>query len=300
MRAAILGRMDGWHVQSLRRALSGRGIESSCVAATRLVSRCATAKPPLEAAGEDLSGCDLLFVRSVPGGSLEQVIYRVDSLHRLQGLGVRVINSAAVIERTVDKLYTLSVLEDAGLPVPATVACERSEQAMEAFLCLGGDVVVKPLFGSEGRGMLRVSDPDLAYRVFSALEQNRYIYYLQEYLPHENRDFRVFVVSGKSLGVMQRDGTEWRSNVARGARVARAEAVPEIESLALEAAALFDADYLGVDVIRVEDGRVMLLEINGIPGWRGFLKATGINAGEVLVESVLNESCCRRKRKGFF
>jgi len=300
LKAAILGRQDGWHVQSLRRALSGRGIESSCFAATRLVCRCAMAMPSMEAGGEDLSAYDLLFVRSVPGGSLEQVIYRVDSLHRLQGLGVRVINSASVIERTVDKLYTLSVLEDAGLPVPATIACERSEQAMEAFLCLGGDVVVKPLFGSEGRGMLRVSDPDLAYRVFFALEQNHYIYYLQEYLPHENRDFRVFVVAGKSLGVMKRDGTDWRSNVARGARVARAEAEPEIENLALEAASLFDADYLGVDVIRVEDGRVMLLEINGIPGWRGFLKATGIDAGEVLVESVLNEFCCRQNGQGLF
>lgn len=300
LRAAILGKKDGWHVQSLRQALSDRGIESSCFATTGLVSRCATAMPLVEAGGEDLLGYDLLFVRSVPGGSLEQVIYRVDLLHRLQSLGVRVINSADVIERAVDKLYTLSILEDAGLPVPATVACERFEQAMEAFSYLGGDVVVKPLFGSEGRGMLRVSDPDLAYRVFSALEQSRYVYYLQEYLPHENSDFRVFVVAGKSLGVMRRDGTDWRSNVARGARVARAEAVPEIENLALEAASLFDADYLGVDVIRVEDGRIMLLEVNGIPGWRGFLEATGINAGEVLVEHVLNESGCRPNGQGFF
>jgi RimK family alpha-L-glutamate ligase len=300
LRAAILGKKDGWHVQDLRRTLSSRGIEASCFAATRLVSRCSTFNPSLEAGGEDLSGYDLLFVRSVPGGSLEQVIYRIDALHRLQGLGVRVINPAAVIERSVDKLYTLSILEDSGFPVPATIACEHSEQAMEAFLCLGGDVVVKPLFGSEGRGMLRVSDPDLAYRVFSALEQNRYIYYLQEYLPHDNRDFRVFVVAGESLGVMQRKGTDWRSNVARGARVAPAGAVPEIEKIALEAANLFDADYLGVDVIRVEDGRIMLLEVNGIPGWRGFLKATGINAGEVLVESVLKESRCRRNGPGIF
>lgn len=300
LRAAILGKRDGWHVQQLGRALSCRGVETACFPATRLVSRCAAAGPPLEVDSEDLSGYDLLFVRSIPGGSLEQVIFRVDALHRLQGLGVRVINPAGVIERTVDKLHTLSVLEDAGLPVPATVACERSEQAMEAFAALGGDVVVKPLFGSEGRGMLRVSDPDLAYRVFSALEQNRYIYYLQEYLPHNNRDFRVFTVAGESLGVMRRDGADWRSNVARGARVARAGSVPEIEGLALEASALFDADYLGVDVIKVEDGRIMLLEVNGIPGWRGFLKATGINAGEVLVESVLRESGCRGDRQDLF
>ncbi|MCF7935680.1 MAG: RimK family alpha-L-glutamate ligase [Synergistales bacterium] len=285
MRVAILGKRDGWHVRSLQRSLGCRGIDASCLSATRFLSRCGGA-PPLESGGVDLAALDVLFVRSVPGGSLEQVIYRIDALHRLESLGVRVVNTAAVIERTVDKLFTLATLEGAGLPVPATVACERFDQAMEAFAELGGDVVVKPLFGSEGRGMLRVDDPELADRVFSALEQQRYVFYLQEYLPHGNCDYRVFLMGGEVLGAMRRCGTGWRTNVAQGGRVAPVEMDRELERLALEAAAVVEADYLGVDILRTDDGRTMLLELNGIPGWRGFLKATGIDAGEVLIHRV--------------
>ena len=290
LRAAILGRGDGWHVRSLHDSLARRGIEAVCLPSTRIVSRCAPSETPLiESGGIELGSLDMLFVRSLPGGSLEQVIYRVDALHRLQDLGVRVINSAAVIERTVDKLFTLCLLEKAGLPVPATVACEKLDQAMEAFEELGGDVVVKPVFGSEGRGMIRVSDTDLAYRVFSALEQQHYIFYLQEFLPHANRDYRIFIVDGKVIGAMRRTGRNWKSNVAQGAQVAQVEPDRAMKALALGAAGVFDADYLGVDLLRTVDGRNVLLEVNGIPGWRGFQKATGIDAGDVLVDHILGE-----------
>ncbi len=290
LRAAILGRGDGWHVRSLHDSLARRGIEAACLPSTRIVSRCAPSGTPLiESGGIELGSLDMLFVRSLPGGSLEQVIYRVDALHRLQDLGVRVINSAAVIERTVDKLFTLCLLEKAGLPVPATVACEKLDQAMEAFEELGGDVVVKPIFGSEGRGMIRVSDTDLAYRVFSALEQQHYIFYLQEFLPHANRDYRIFIVDGKVIGAMRRTGRNWKSNVAQGAQVAQVEPDRAMKALALGAAGVFDADYLGVDLLRTVDGRNVLLEVNGIPGWRGFQKATGIDAGDVLVDHILGE-----------
>lgn len=290
LKAAILGRPDGWHVRSLRDSLARRGIEVTCLPSTRIISRCApSGAPMIESGGVDLESLDMLFVRSLPGGSLEQVIYRVDALHRLRDLGVRVINSASVMERTVDKLFTLCLLERAGLPVPATVACERSDQAMEAFEELGGDVVVKPLFGSEGRGMLRVSDMDLAYRVFSALEQHNYIFYLQEFLPHANTDYRLFIVNDKVLGAMRRTGRNWKSNVAQGAQVSRVEPDEAMQRLALEAAGVFDADYLGVDLLRTVDGRNVLLEVNGIPGWRGFKKATGIDAGEVLVDHILGD-----------
>ncbi len=299
LRAAILGRGDGWHVQSLHDSLARRGIEAPCLPSTRIVSRCGPGSSPfIETGGVDLESLDLLFVRSLPGGSLEEVIYRVDALHRLESLGVRVINSASVIERTVDKLFTLCLLERAGLPVPATVTCEKFDQAMEAFEELGGDVVVKPLFGSEGRGMVRVSDPDMAYRVFSALEQQRYIFYLQEFLPHANRDYRLFVVAGNVIGAMQRTGRNWKSNVAQGAQVAPLEPDSVMESLALDAAKVVEAEYLGVDILRTVDGRNMLLELNGIPGWRGFQKATGIDAGNVLVDHILGETSRKAVRTG--
>ena len=141
-----------------------------------------------------------VIVRAIPGGSLEQVIFRVDALHRLARLGVAVINSPRCIERTVDKYFTSTLLEDAGLPTPRTRVCERFDDALAAFEALGGDVVVKPLFGSEGRGIVRVSDPDLAYRTCRALELTRSVFYLQEFVPHGGRDIRAFVVGGPAGG----------------------------------------------------------------------------------------------------
>ena len=115
----------------------------------------------------------------------------VDALHRLENVRVRIVNSPTVIERTVDKYYTSTLLEDAGLPTPRTIVTERFDEAMAAYHELGGDIVVKPIFGSEGRGIVRVSDPDTAYRVFRALELGRYVYYLQEFVPHGREDIRT-------------------------------------------------------------------------------------------------------------
>ena len=123
-----------------------------------------------------------MIVRGIPRGSLEQVIFRVDALHALVERGVTCVNGPRAIERTVDKFLASALLARAGVPTPRTIACERPEDALEAFEELGGDVIVKPLFGSMGAGMTRVDDADVAYRVFHALALERAVYYLQETL----------------------------------------------------------------------------------------------------------------------
>ncbi len=113
-----------------------------------------------------------MLARIIPSGSLEQLIYRVDALHWIEERGVPVMNSPRAIERCVDKFYTTALLQEAGLPTPRTVVCERAEDAMAAVRAMG-DVVIKPIFGSMGHGMTRVSDPDVAFRVVRTLEQIR-------------------------------------------------------------------------------------------------------------------------------
>ena len=80
----------------------------------------------------------------------------MDALHRLENLGVRVVNSASSIERTVDKYYTSFLLADAEIPTPRTLVTEDFEAALAACREMK-DVVVKPLFGSEGKGIVRVN-----------------------------------------------------------------------------------------------------------------------------------------------
>ena len=233
-----------------------------------------------------LDGCDAVIVRGIPRGSLEQVIFRVDALHALVARGVTCVNGPRAIERTVDKFLASALLARAGVPTPRTIACERPEDALEAFEELGGDVIVKPLFGAMGAGMTRVDDPDVAYRVFEALSLERAVFYLQEALPHDGCDVRALVVGGRVLAAIERVGTGWRANLARGARARAVQLGAEQERLCLDAARALGVEYAGVDLLRTADGHDHVLELNGIPGWYGLQEATGTDVAAALVAHV--------------
>jgi RimK family alpha-L-glutamate ligase len=200
---------------------------------------------------------------------------------------VRVVNSPRAIERSVDKFYTTTLLHDAGLLVPTTVVCERVDDAMAAVLAMG-DVVIKPIFGSLGHGMVRVCDPETALRVVRALDQIKSVFYVQQAIDHAGRDLRVFVVGGRVLGAIERRAPagEWRTNVAIGGSAIAVDVSPEIERVAIAAAAAVGADYAGVDVLPALDGSLFVLEVNGIPGWQGLQQATGIDVAAAIVEHV--------------
>ncbi len=286
MRIGVLGSRGSWHVETLMSALEERGVPADCFPITRLVTRISD-EPRVRVGEQALEGCDAIIVRSIPGGSLEQVIFRVDALHRLEGLGVTVVNSARTIERTVDKYYTSALLEDASIPTPRTVVTERFDEATRAFHELGGDIVVKPLFGSEGRGVVRVCDEDAAYRVFRALELGRYVFYLQEFIPHANWDIRVFVVGGEAIAAMVRRAEGWKTNVARGAGAEPLKLTDDLKELSLKASAVLEADYAGVDILEAEGGGYYVTEVNGIPGWKGLQSTTNVNIAGRIIEHVV-------------
>jgi RimK family alpha-L-glutamate ligase len=276
-RVAILSARQGWHTDELQRALAARGHVGITLPYEALVARLGapTAANWLSTDGEELGAVDAILARIIPNGSLEQIIYRVDALHWLEDRGVPVMNSPRAIERTVDKFYTSALLEGVGLPTPTTVVCERIEDAFSAFREMG-DVIVKPLFGSMGLGMLRVSEGELAFRVFRALEGIRGVYYLQRAIDHEGRDVRVFVVGDRVLAAMERAAPEnngWRTNIAQGGRARAIDLPSEWAEMAVRAACAVGAHYAGVDLLPARDGTVYVVEVNGIPGWRGLQEA---------------------------
>ena len=287
MKVAILGARGGWHEARLLEALDKRGVEPMVLPITRLTGRIGGGSFALSDQGRALDECGAVVVRAIPAGSLEQVIFRVDALHRLARLGVPVINSPRCIERSVDKYYTSFLLEEAGVPTPRTIACERFEDAMAAVEELGGDVVLKPLFGAEGRGMVRISDRDVAYRTFRALELARSVYYLQAYVPHGGRDIRAFVVGDRIVAAMIRRGESWKTNVAQGAAVEAMELPPDLAKLALQAARVVEADYAGVDLLPHDDGGYFVLEVNGIPGWQGLQRTTTLDVAGAIADHLL-------------
>jgi RimK family alpha-L-glutamate ligase len=281
----ILSSQRGYHVQDLENALRSRGCEPAFFSIARLAGWIG-GKPALQVRGETLEDCRALIVRTIPTGSLEQIIFRMDALHRVEKLGVRVINSPTAIERTVDKYYTSFLLSGAGIPTPRTLVTEDFETALNACREMG-DVVIKPLFGSEGKGMVRAADEETAYRVLRAWELNRYIYYIQEYLPHFQQDIRAFVVGNEVVAAMRRKGAGWRTNCSQGAAVEPIDLTPELESLALKTTRLLNLDYAGVDIMPGENGTNYVLEINSIPGWRSLQKTTDLRIAQCIVDVTL-------------
>ncbi len=285
MRIGILGPRQSCHMEALQKALNRRGIPSDCFSSTCFMAGISH-KPYVRIEEQALEEYDAIIVRSIPTGSLEQVIFRVDILHRLENIGVKIINSATTLERTVDKYYTSTLLEDEGIPTPRTLVTERFDKAMEAFQKLG-DVVVKPLFGSEGRGMVRICNEDTAHRVFKALELGHYVYYLQEYIPHDNWDIRAFVIGDDVVAAMVRRADDWKTNVARKARVEPLELNDELKQLSLRASHTLGADYAGVDILKAENDGYYVTEVNGIPGWEGLQKTTKLDIADRIIEHIV-------------
>jgi len=290
----ILSARTGWHTDELLRALAARGHTGTVAPYESLVARIAprTTTASLSADSQQLLSAPAVLARIVPNGSLEQIIYRVDALHWLEDRGVRVMNSPRAIERCVDKFYTSALLREAGLDTPETVVCERIDDAMAAVREMG-DVIVKPLFGSMGHGMVRVSDPETAFRVFRALELARAVYYLQRVVDHEGSDMRAFVVGNRVVAAIERRARDggWRTNISLGGEARAIDLPPAWSELALTAARAVGADYAGVDLLAASDGTIHVLEVNGIPGWSGAQKATSVDIAGAIVDHLIATAC---------
>ena len=284
MRIALLSGGDGWHVRDLMRAATELGHTAEPVDFRRVCAGVGTA-------GADLDHFNAVIVRTMPPGSLEQVVFRMDRLHALAGRGVPVLNPPRALEVCVDKYLALVRLEAAGLRVPETVVCQHADAALEAFDRLGRDVVVKPVFGSEGRGMVRVTDPELAWRTFRAIERTQSVLYLQRFVPHPGWDLRAFVLNGRVLAAVRRVAAgDWRTNVAQGAMAEPVRLTPEQEELALRASSAVGTVAAGVDLLPGPDGELYVIEVNAVPGWRALGPVCGIDVARELISAVSRDA----------
>lgn len=278
MKLAILSRGDGWHVQDLLRAARERGQEAEVLDFRRLRT-------------DSLNNYDAVLVRTMPAGSLEQIVFRMDLLHAAEARGIRVLNPPRAVETCVDKYLTNVRLEVAGLPIPKTIVCQTSDDAMLAFETLGRDVVVKPLFGSEGRGMVRATDCEMAWRIFHSLETMQVVIYVQEFIRHPGWDVRAFVIDGQVIASMKRsNGLDWRTNVSRGAAAESYELSDEEAHLAIAAVKATGAVVAGVDLVHEAAGQWTILEVNAVPGWRALSAVCKLDIADIILRHF--EACC--------
>ncbi|MCS7020386.1 MAG: RimK family alpha-L-glutamate ligase [Gemmataceae bacterium] len=279
MRLAIVSGGQGWHVQDLLRAAAELSLRVDVLDFRSLHAGVGfpSAPPP-----RPLSQYQAALIRTMPAGSLEQIIFRMDWLHAAMQTGVRVVNPPRTLEVCIDKYLTCVRLATAGIPTPPTIVAQRTEEALRGFAELGGDVVVKPLFGAEGRGLQRLSDPELAWRTFRILETTAQVIYLQKFIPHRGYDVRVFVLGNQILAAMQRKARtgEWRTNVAQGGRTAPIQLDAHLADLARQAAYALECPIAGVDLLPGQDGRWWVVEVNAVPGWKALATTCQIDVAK--------------------
>lgn len=278
MRVGVLGNEGSWYVEELCRIGQQLGHDVASLTFPSLAAHNSKGRLQISCDEVSLFDLDVVIVRTMPPGSLERIVTRMDLLSGLEAAGTRIINSPKAIECAVDKWLTTQKLIQAGIPVPETAVCEDSEEAIQLYEQLGGDVVVKPLFGSEGRGIIRVDSVDLAWRVFRSLERIGAVMYLQRFIPSVDGDYRILLLDGHVIGSMKRRAPpdDFRTNAAQaGICTPWTPNDYEVE-LAIRAADATGCIFCGVDLIYDQDGEAKVLEVNAVPGWKALQQACDV------------------------
>jgi tetrahydromethanopterin:alpha-L-glutamate ligase len=293
--ALVTDRPD-WHARALGKTLASLGARAICVQLTACGFDTGT-RSGLRIAGFSDRLPDAVLVRSMAGGSFEAVTLRLGILHALRDNGVPVVNDARAIERCVDKSTTSFLLARAGIATPATWAVESRDAAAAIVRreVVAGPLVLKPLFGSQGRGLRLIRcEQDLPDPAVV-----KGVYYLQRYVAVERdgfRDFRLLVSHGRVVTAMMRHATSWVTNIKRGGRPVAAVIDADMKALALAAAAAVGADFAGVDIVHGADGRPTVLEVNSMPAWSGLQKVTSANIAAVLAADLIVALSARVER----
>jgi tetrahydromethanopterin:alpha-L-glutamate ligase len=303
LRVVVMTDEKGWHTRQLQAALRARGAVGHCVdlADCHIDTTASWHGMAVPGFGRELP--DAALVRGIAGGTFEQVTKRLGILHALREMGVPVYNDARAIERSVDKSMTSLLLHAAGIPTPPTWATESVVQAQRIAIregAAGHALVLKPLFGSQGKGLQLVGKVAGVHHPLPALDAGYgSLAYLQRFVPPTTEpgfDWRVLVIGGRAVTAMRRVSTHWVHNVAQGARCEPAELTPALADLAERAARALDMDYAGIDLVPSATGApTQVIEVNGVAAWQGLQRVTSFNIARAIVDDLIDRKLARAR-----
>jgi RimK family alpha-L-glutamate ligase len=278
-----------WHARQMEAAFAAAGARIERIDLAECgFDTCSPSGLSLPVLGSRLP--DAVHVRTLSAGSFEMITKRLGVLHALANLGVTVWNDARAIERCVDKSMTSFLLARAGVPTPPTWTME-SAQAARALVereASRGPLVLKPLFGAQGKGLRLIRGPE----DLPAPEDIAGVYYLQRFQSNGTQDFtdyRLFVLRGRVIAAMMRRASTWITNVKQGGQPLAVAPDPKMERLAIAAAEAVGAAIAGVDVLVAADGAPTVLEVNSMPAWSGLQKVSNRNLGEAIALALMDE-----------
>ena len=289
MKMGIMTRDEnGWCTTQLRKAIQKQNITPFTFNHLPAIGR-VNYGPEASVNKTDLiKELDALITRPIGHGTIEQIFFRMNLLRKLERSGLLIINPPLAIEQAVDKYLSLTLFQENGIPVPRTAVTESPNEALKCFHELGGDIILKPLFGSRGIGATRITDPNIAARIFETITFHHGVLYLQEFIDHGGKDIRAFVIGNQVTAAMHRKSTNWKTNVSRGAKPVPLKLSKELEDLAIKAAKIIGCKVTGADIIEGPNGP-LLIELNSQPGWKGLQSVTKKCIADEIINYVLSE-----------
>jgi len=278
----ILGSAKSWHVAELLKASSSNNIRAAVIDWEKIGSLAISQGEKFWP--NSLHTADAILVRTMPAGTLEQVISRMDILARLAIRGSVVLNNPKSLESAIDKYVTTTRLIDAGIPVPPSAIVQSSADLEECNVQFGGDVVLKPIFGSNGQGLFRLEGDTKPLPPFFS---ETGVAVAQQYIANDGWDARILVVGTEAFAMRRiaADG-EWRTNIARGGKAELFTPPSEWIQLAHAATQAVGAHIAGVDILPSRDGSIWVLEVNAVPGWRALQTVTSKNISAAILSTI--------------
>jgi len=250
--------------------------------------------------GEKLEGVDAIIPRI--GASI--TFYGTAVVRQFELMDVFSAVDSQAIVRSRDKLRSLQILSKAGLGMPKTAFTNFSKGGEKALIerVGGAPLIIKLLEGTQGLGVVLAETKKAGQSVIEAFHGLKARIIVQEFIKEaKGADIRAFVVNGKVVGAMKRQGAEgeFRSNLHRGGIATVIKLTKAEKAAALGAAKALGLDIAGVDMLQSERGP-LILEVNSSPGLEGIEQATGVNiAGEIVkfIEESVEKKINKKKTK---
>jgi len=294
MKIGVLAAETGWHFQDLARAVSGNpqeGYDLRSLDFVRLSTELTISQDGIvgdfSCDKESLLSLDRLIVRTMPAGSLQQIVFRMDLLNRLEAAGVKIFNSPRAVEISVDKYLSLAMLVEAGVSVPETFVAQTVDDGLEYFQRLGGEAIYKPLFGSMGNGIRLIKDRAEAQSLFRDLVHSGEVIYLQKFIDHGDSDLRVLVIGDQTIAMKRQRPGHWLTNIAQGATGYSIAPSPQQREMAMAACKAVGCRIAGVDLLQdVRTGQDVVVDVNAAPGWQALSSVTGIDIAALILKEV--------------
>ncbi|QEG21898.1 ATP-grasp domain-containing protein [Mariniblastus fucicola] len=293
LRVGVLAPESSWHFRDLQRsnsmAANGQKVELVAVDFATLAASVGIEEiAPFSDFANSVQAMDAVIVRTMPKGSLQQIVFRMDLLHRLESAGIRIVNSPRSVEIAIDKYLSLALMADNGISIPAFAVCQTVEQGLDTFERMGRDAILKPIFGSMGKHVYRLSEISEARSLMQRFVDQGEVIYLQKFVRHGGSDIRILVV-GEEIFSMRRIGPagSWLTNIARGSTAERYRPNAKEVELARKAAKINRCEIAGID-IAYDNGSddPLVLEVNASPGWEAIQNVCESDVANSVLKAV--------------